>query len=220
MRLLANKLFPEPYLAADIEAFATARLQELSQPGPSQQPEHPALSNGVSAAAVVALPAPQVAGTHEAGAHASEPAPVAGIKAEPGAAGDAAVGEGRAAQEAAQGSTSASAAEAGEPVAVKAEDDDGAAERRASGAAASTAEPAPDQAPRSAAARAAGAPGGAAAPAGGSAAADVSGGGAGVSVLDSMEASQRRCDLFCALCTKKPALLHELLRVYGQVPCI
>ena len=59
MRLLANKLFPEPYLAADVEAFATARLQELSQPDPSQKPEPLALTNGASAGCMPVNPEQQ-----------------------------------------------------------------------------------------------------------------------------------------------------------------
>ncbi len=33
----------------------------------------------------------------------------------------------------------------------------------------------------------------------------------------SVEDAQSRCDLFCALCTKKPELLHQLMQVYGKV---
>ena len=222
MRLLANKLFPDPYLAGDIEAFATARLRELAQPAPApNQPRQPALTNGVDAARPAGLPAPQVAGavSREAGADVNEAAAApaaegssAGgkITAEPCAAGDAATGASRAAQGAGGGRTDAGVVEPGNSVAIAAAGD-GAAERRASGAAASTTEPAPNQV--------AGALGGAAFSAGGavSAAAGVSVGSADV-IIDSMEAAQQRCDLFCALCTKKPALLHELLRVYGQVP--
>lgn len=35
--------------------------------------------------------------------------------------------------------------------------------------------------------------------------------------ISTTEEAQRRCDLFCALCTKKPELLHQLLLVYGKV---
>ncbi len=40
---------------------------------------------------------------------------------------------------------------------------------------------------------------------------------AGVDHLGGKEDAQRRCDLFCALCTKKPQLLRKLLMVYGKV---
>ena len=35
--------------------------------------------------------------------------------------------------------------------------------------------------------------------------------------ISTTEEAQRRCDLFCALCTKKPELLHHLLLIYGKV---
>lgn len=40
------------------------------------------------------------------------------------------------------------------------------------------------------------------------------------SAVDSVEAALQRCDLFCALCTKKPGLLPQLLQVYGQVSMV
>ncbi|CAL8471131.1 g10673 [Coccomyxa elongata] len=41
---------------------------------------------------------------------------------------------------------------------------------------------------------------------------------AGADHLGGKEEAQRRCDLFCALCTKKPQLLRKLLMVYGKAP--
>ena len=39
----------------------------------------------------------------------------------------------------------------------------------------------------------------------------------GVDHLGGKDEAQRRCDLFCALCTKRPELLRKLLMVYGKV---
>lgn len=120
VRLVANKLFTEPCVEAEVERFATAALRELAPPAPA----------------------------------ASTPAPAEnGVKLE-------------------TGNGAAPAGPAGAPAAAGDDVGDAAAE---------------------------------AAPAGAGAGAEEEGD------------ARRRCQLFCALCTKRHALMRTLFEVYGQV---
>lgn len=196
VRLVANRLFPNPGMAPIIEQAARRRLDAMLPPQP------PAAAAVSEAAAAAAACSPAAAGAE----NVDGPAPSSADAPEPEKSerAEAAVAVKR---EAADVATAASNPEA--QAAAAAGD-----EEQAQAAAAAAAPTAGEQQGRAAAAAAAGeAQEQAAAAAAAGKAQD--GASAGISGPSAAEAAQL-CALYCALCTKKHSLLRRLFEVYAQ----
>jgi hypothetical protein len=229
VRLTANRLYSEPMLQADIEAFATRKLRELIR-DPQQDRRGRKQPARTEDSTEQELPSPQTVAGEPSSAPVQEPggSRVPLPHSDSAASAPAEYGLGRTREDLQDGRGAESAAKAADVGSgqEKSREDDEQTERRNSGTSASTSEKSESRRPRMQLNGSTDPMTGGQMPdtgVDGKMAANCKAGGEDVEPVSSVEGAQQRCDLFCALCTKKHDLLHMLLEVFGKVlfsPCL